>query len=206
VTAQVEHLRPGQAALAGELLAASHHDYPAFRHLFPDPETRRRVLRPFMAAAARDAARLEHSVLARDAEGVLGVALWMPPGTFPLSWTRKARMAPCLLQAMVAAGRAFPAFARVGAALEAAHPAGRAWYLQALGVHPRAQRRGVGGQLMAGALQLADAAGLPCHLHTSDPANVDYYRRFGFEVSQPAIHVPGGGPDYLGMTRPPRTT
>jgi hypothetical protein len=68
VTVHVQQLRPSQGIAAGELLAASHHEYPAFRHLFPDSAVRRRVLRPFMAAAARDAARLGHSVLARDDE------------------------------------------------------------------------------------------------------------------------------------------
>jgi ribosomal protein S18 acetylase RimI-like enzyme len=204
VTVYVEQLRPAQAAAAGNLLAASHHDYPAFRYLFPDPAVRGRVLRPFMAATARDAARMGHSVLARDDKGLLGVALWMPPSTFPLSAIRKARMTPALLRAAIAAGRAFAPFARSGAALEAAHPPGPAWYLQALGVHPRAQRRGVGKRLMARALELADEARLPCHLFTSDPANEDYYRRFGFTVTQPAIRVFGNGPYYLGMTRPPR--
>ena len=44
---------------------------------------------------------------------------------------------------------------------------------------------------------------MPCHLHTSDPANIAYYGRFGFEVSQPAIEVFAHGPHYIGMTRPP---
>ncbi len=32
---RIDRLRPTQAAQAGELLAASHADYPSFRHLFP---------------------------------------------------------------------------------------------------------------------------------------------------------------------------
>jgi ribosomal protein S18 acetylase RimI-like enzyme len=202
----VEVLRPNEAAAAGALLAASHHEYPGFRYLFPDPAVRRRVLQPFMTGAARDAARLGQSQLARDEDGVLGVALWMPPGTFPLSAWRKARMTPSLLRAAAAAGRAFPAFVRSGAALEKAHIPGPAWYLQALGVHPRAQRRGVGHRLMARVLELADAEQLPCHLHTSDPANVAFYQRFGFEVSQPEIRVTPHGPPYLGMSRPARSS
>ena len=48
--------RPADAAAAGGLLAASHHDYPAFRVEFRDPQVRNRVLMPFQTAAARDAA------------------------------------------------------------------------------------------------------------------------------------------------------
>lgn len=198
-------ISPGLASEAGDLLAASHADYPSFTHLFPDPSRRRRVLRPFMSAAARDAALHARAIAAYDDGGIIGVALWMPPGTFPLSFGRKARMAPALVRAALSARGAFPAFARVGAILEKAHPRESSWYLQAMGVHPRAQRRGVGRRLLTPTLALADESALPCHLHTSDPANIAYYERFGFEVSQPAIEVFAHGPHYIGMTRLPRT-
>src|SRR5919112_4033539 len=142
---RIDTLSPDLASEAGDLLAASHADYPSFRHLFPDPHRRSRVLRPFMSAAARDAAVHARAMAAYEDNGrIVGVALWMPPGTFPLSFWRKARMAPVLLQAALSARGAFPAFARVGAILEKVHPRDRSWYLQAMGVHPRAQRRGVG--------------------------------------------------------------
>lgn len=201
---RVEGLAPDNATQAGALLAASHADYPSFRHLFPDPERRRRALLPFMTATARDAAAHARAMVAYDDGGILGVALWMPPGAFPLSAARKASMTPALLRTALAAPPAFAAFARVGARLEKAHPERRSWYLLALGVHPRAQRRGVGTRLVTPVLALADDAGLPCYLQTSDPANVDYYQRFGFEVTQPAIPVLPDGPHYIGMTRPRR--
>ena len=95
---RVDTLSPDLASEAGDLLAASHADYPSFRHLFPNPRRRRRVLRPFMSAAARDAAVHARAMAAYDDDGeIVGVALWMPPGTFPLSFLRKARMAPALL-------------------------------------------------------------------------------------------------------------
>ncbi|MDN5856071.1 MAG: GNAT family N-acetyltransferase, partial [Actinomycetia bacterium] len=80
------------------------------------------------------------------------------------------------------------------------------WYLQAMGVHPRAQRRGIGRRLLAPVLDAADNAGLRCHLHTSDPANVAYYGQHGFEVSEPAITVFPTGPSYIGMIRKPDGT
>lgn len=199
----VERLTVGQALAAGELLTASHANYPAFRYLFPDPEVRPRVLRPFMTATVRDAARHGHGLGAFDGKELVGVALWMPPGTFPLTPVRKALMAPVLMRTIVPAGSAFWPFARVGAELEKDHPNEAAWYLEAMGVHPSVQRQGVGRQLLAPVLSLADQAGHLCHLHTSDPSNVGYYRRFGFEVSRQSIRV-GDGPEYIGMTRSPR--
>lgn len=200
----IERLSPKQSAEAGALLAASHADYPSFRHLFPDATVRQHVLLLFMTAAARDATVHGRALVARDDHGLLGVALWMPPGSYPLSFGRKARMLPALLRIAMVARSSFLAFARVGVALEKAHPDDRVWYLQALGVHPRAQRRGVGRRLVAPVLAWADNAGLACHLYTSDPANIDYYRHFGFEVSQPAIEVFPEGPIYIGMSRPAR--
>jgi ribosomal protein S18 acetylase RimI-like enzyme len=76
------------------------------------------------------------------------------------------------------------------------------WYLEALGVHPGAQRRGVGAALLSDGLAIVDAAKLSCHLHTSDLANVDYYQRWGFELTQPAFSAGPDGPTYYGMTRP----
>ena len=89
--------------------------------------------------------------------------------------------------------RAFPRFARSGAALERAFPDEPVWYLQALGVHPDAQRRGVGAALLSAGLAVIDADHVPCHLHTSDPANVEYYRRWGFQLTQPAFPAGTGG-------------
>jgi ribosomal protein S18 acetylase RimI-like enzyme len=199
---QVIRLSPQQAAEAGMVIAASHADYPGFRHVFPNTEARRRALGPFMVATARDAAAHGHGLIA-ESSGIVGVALWMPPGTFPLSSGRKVRMTPALIRmTLTVGGGAMRRFAQVGSALERAHPPEPSWYLQAMGVHPRVQRRGAGSRLMAAGIALADKDQLPCYLQTSDPANVKYYERYGFELIQPAIETYPGGPTYLGMRRP----
>lgn len=198
----VARLRPRQAQVAGALLCASHADYPAFRHVLPDPRRRRRMLRPFLAASARDAAIHGHGLVARQGAELVGVALWMPPRAFPLSTARKARMTPDLLRTLAVARGAASAFVRLGTALEHAHPSEAAWYLQALGIHPRRQRHGIGRRLVTEGIALAEEDGAPCYLQTSDPANIAYYERFGFRVTQPAIRTYPGGPTYTGLTRP----
>lgn len=198
----VHHLAPSAAREAAALLGASHGDYPSFRQVIPDGRRRRRVLRPLFESSMRDAAVHGAALACSDESGLTGVALWMPPGAFPLSAARKARMTPAMLRMFVAAGRAAGPMARLGTALENAHPAGRHWYLQALGVHPRAQRAGVGDRLVRAGLALATADGAPSYLQTSDPANVAYYERVGFTLTQPQIATFPGGPTYLGMTRP----
>jgi ribosomal protein S18 acetylase RimI-like enzyme len=199
---RVAPLSPADAASAGLVLAASHHNYPAFRVEFPDPRVRHRVLLPFQTAAARDVAIYGSLLGAYLDDHLAGVALWQPPGRFPLSTLRKARMAPALLRAALAAPRAFPGFARSGAALERAFPDEPVWYLETLGIQPNAQRRGVGTALLAAGLATVDADHVACHLHTSDEANLAYYRRWGFELTYPGFPAGPGGPTYYGMTRP----
>lgn len=198
-----EPLRRAHSRAAGQLLAASHADYPAFRHVYPAPGARRRALLPFMTASAADAAAFGASTAAWDRHGLVGVALWLPPGAFPWSLRRKLRAMPALFGTALAAPRSFSAFAGIGTAAERVHPEEPHWYLEALGVHPRGQGRGVGGRLMRLGLQRADADGLPCYLETSDPENEAFYRRFGFEVVQPHLQHVAGGPAYLGMRRVP---
>lgn len=199
----INKLSADRASEAGNLLAASHADYPVFRHLLPNPAVRKRVLRRFMGAAARDAAIHAHALMALVDGSVVGVALWMSPGTFPLSAARKARMAPAMLGASAMAPRAMAVLGRAGSDLENAHEPGPGWYLQALGVYPELQRRGIGRQLLTPPLRLADAQGLPCYLHTSDPNNIAYYERFGFRTAEGAGVVVSDAVRYYGMTREP---
>jgi GNAT superfamily N-acetyltransferase len=199
---RLDLLSADNAAAAGALLAASHHNYPAFRVDFPDSRVRHRILVPFQTAAARDAALYGSMVGAYLDDHLAGVALWQRPGRFPLSPLRKARMTPALMHVAIAAPCAFPRFVRSGAALERAFPEQPVWCLQALGVHPNPQRRGVGAALLDAGLAMVDADRTACHLHTSDESNVDYYRRWGFELTQPAFEAGSGGPTYYGMTRP----
>ncbi|MFP5319894.1 MAG: GNAT family N-acetyltransferase [Acidimicrobiia bacterium] len=193
----------GRASEAADALAASHAEYPAFRHVFPDPRRRARALRPFFLATVADAVPFEAVYAAVDGPRVLGAAVWLPPGAFPWSAWRKARAAPAFLRVLLADPRHFGAFAKVGANAEKAHPEEPHWFLEVLGIRPEAQRQGLGTRLVEPALARADAAGLPCLLETSDPANVAFYERFGFTVADAALTLVPGGPTHVAMHRPP---
>jgi hypothetical protein len=52
-------------------------------------------------------------------------------------------------------------------------------------------------------LQRCDLDGLPAALESSNPRNVSFYRRLGFEVVWEA--APDGGPPLQGMWRPARS-
>lgn len=73
-------------------------------------------------------------------------------------------------------------------------------YLWQLAVAPRAQRSGVGRTLLERVIADASDAALPIYLETAKPANVPYYRAFGFVETGPE-KLPRGAPLWL-MLRP----
>jgi len=196
-------LRRGQERAGAAAIAAGHADYPAFRHLFPDPRRRAKVLPIFFEATVRDAIPYGSVLAVADGERVDATAVWLPPGRFPWTAGRKLRATPAFVRIMAAAPRSFPAFMRYGATMEAQHRDEPHWYLVVLSVRPERQRQGLGSGLVEPILERADRDGVRCRLETSDPANVAFYRRFGFEVEDPAFAALPGGPPLTTMHRPP---
>nr|WP_238342505.1 GNAT family N-acetyltransferase [Actinopolymorpha rutila] len=77
--------------------------------------------------------------------------------------------------------------ARVRAYDEAVHaalPTTPFWYLGVLGTHPDSAGRGFGHAVMNAGLRRAAKDGLPAVLETSNPANVEMYRRAGWQVAR----------------------
>lgn len=163
---------------------------PILRHLFPDEETYPRYAAAFFGNLFDK--RVHRSSIWTTGGGA-SVAIWEPPVETP------------------AAGHETPAEARYPAdvqarvqgyddALHAALPAFPFWYLGVLGTHPDNAGRGWGRAVMRAGLDRAAADGLPAILETSKPANVELYRRAGWEVlgflSEPV-------PTWI-MQQPPR--
>ena len=197
-------LMKGQVDAAAAALAASHADYPAFCHVFPDARRRVRALAPFFRATVRDAVPLGAVQAAVDGPEVLGVAVWLPPGTFPWSALRKARATPSFLRVLASYPSAFGTFVRYGSNAERVHPTERHWYLEVLGIRPGFQRQGLGTRLIQPVLDQADADGDPCFLETSDRTNASFYERFGFSVIDNDLHLVPNGPTHVAMRRPAR--
>ena len=93
--------------------------------------------------------------------------------------------------------------ARVQSYDDAVHdalPAFPFWYLGVLGTHPDNAGRGWGRAVMRAGLDRAAADGLPAILETSNPGNVELYRRAGWEV---VGFLPEPVPTWI-MQQPPR--
>lgn len=127
-------------------LVASHAEYPAFYHVFPDARRRARALGAFFRATVRDAVPFGAVQAAVEDRGVLGVAVWLPPGTFPWSALRKARATPSFMRVLAAYPSAFGTVVRYGSNAERAHPASVIGIWRCLGFAParsvRAWERG----------------------------------------------------------------
>src|SRR5262245_2449128 len=200
----VSVLQPGQHEPGAGAIEAGHADYPTFRHLFPGPQRRARALRAFFGATVRDGIPFGAALAAWDGTRVAATAVWLPPRGFPWSTQRKLAATPAFLRVLAADPRAFRSFARYGANVERAHPTEAHWYLEVLSVRPEHQRQGLGSRLVTPILERADRDRVPCHLETADPANIDFYQRFGFEVTNHALEVIPGGPTLTTMWRPTR--
>ncbi|MCY3632166.1 MAG: GNAT family N-acetyltransferase [bacterium] len=55
------------------------------------------------------------------------------------------------------------------------------WYLAVLGTSPDQQSKGLGGKVLTPMLDRCDRIGMLAYLESSNPANVGFYRRHGFE-------------------------
>lgn len=154
-----------------ESLVAAFAADPVLTHLFPDPAGYPRHAAAFFG-------HLFDKRVGRKTIWTIGggasVAIWEPP-TPP----EPGPVDP------LAAHLPADALARVHAYDEAVHaalPDGPFWYLGVLGTHPASAGRRWGRAVMRAGLRRAAADGLPAVLETSNPANVEIYRRAGWQV------------------------
>ncbi|MGN9908875.1 GNAT family N-acetyltransferase [Phytohabitans sp. LJ34] len=175
-------------AVVGSMVAAFGDD-PVLRYLFPEEATYSRYAAAFFGHLFDKRVRKQ---TIWTIEGGASTAIWEPP--------RAPDDSPGGdLSAQLPAGP----LARVLAydkAVHAALPDAPFWYLGVLATHPASAGRGWGRAVMRAGLSRAATDGLPAVLETSNPANVEMYRRAGWQVvrtmTEPlpiwVMRVPGG--------------
>ena len=82
------------------------------------------------------------------------------------------------------------------------HPNESCWYLAILGVDPAKQKRGYGSMLIQQVLNHCDRHSQLAYLESSNPVNIPFYRKYGFEVIG-EIQV-GNSPIMFPMVRYPQ--
>ncbi len=184
------------ASRISTVLARAFATNPFIRWLLPDDAHYARVGNGFFRLGV-ERELVEGEVFTNDA--LSGAALWLPPGSPSPGIGRQLTMGWKLLRATGASR-----LLRIADALtkfEQARPTRPHWYLTILGTDPSVQGRGVGGALMDPILRRCDETGVAAYLESSNPANVSYYQRFGFEVTGQIDYK--GGPTVPLMLRQP---
>jgi ribosomal protein S18 acetylase RimI-like enzyme len=193
----VDLLRPDQLGTAIETLTQAFRDDPAARLMAPDERRRDEVGRWISTVGLRYGMRWGRVWTNEDASSV---AIWLPPGeTFSAIRAMRVGMAAFPLRLGLAGMRRMMAVMSI---TERMHKSVKEphWYLTTLGTRPDRQGEGHGSRLVAAGTSRADAAGVPCYLETATTANVEYYRKRGFEViGEGSAH----GVTMYGMVRPP---
>ena len=184
-----------------QVLGRAFREDPVMCWLQPDPGKRKAALPGFFGAIAR-----HHFLAGGGAEvalsdsGIGAAALWDPPGHWAQHPTELIAMLPAVVRAF--RGRLGVAHA-LSEEMKAAHPEEPHWYLAVIGSDGAVRGGGYGNALMRSRLDRCDAEGAPAYLESSNPENIPYYSRFGFEVTGEIV-MPGGGPSLWPMWRQPR--
>lgn len=198
---EVRPARRADVVALSRVLGRAFHDDPVMRWLQPDAARRTAALPTFFATVARHHfLASSSSEVAVSADGVGAAALWDPPGRWQQTSREQVAMVPGVLRAF--RGRLGAARA-LAEQMKAVHPEEPHWYLAIIGSDPSVRGGGFGAALMRSRLERCDAEGAPAYLESSNPDNVPYYNRFGFEVTGQIV-VPGG-PTLWPMWRPARS-
>lgn len=184
-------------AAALTLTTAFHAD-PMFAWIFPDPVERTRALGHLFRVPLKYGLRRGHIAQSDSAKAV---AVWASPGrtVTPLEMIRSG-----MLSATYRVGiRPISKFIGAMDALEKIHKRRASaphWYLMLLGVDTEHQGQGRGAVLVKEGLARADREGLPCYLETSEPRNLGFYERLGFEVVE-TTRLGTDGPEAWALLR-----
>jgi len=138
--------------------------------------------------------------IATDGSRIGAAALWAPPNKWKTSRLADLLMIPGFLRA---GGNQMKRGLAVSELMKERHPEEPHWYLAVIGSEPTCRGSGYGHALMASRLQCVDAEHAPAYLESSNPDNIPYYERFGFEVTGELV-IPDGGPTLWPMWRQPR--
>ncbi|MCW2093420.1 UNVERIFIED_ORG: ribosomal protein S18 acetylase RimI-like enzyme [Rhodococcus erythropolis] len=186
------------------VLSAAFQDDPVMQWLWPDASDRvPRLTRLYKTIVLRQHFPAQTVDVAQDEAGNIGgVALWARPDKWKTPRTTQLAMMPGLVRAY-GSWAGLQRGAQLEASTEQSHPLTPHWYLATIGTDSEVRGSGFAHALIRSRLNTCDQEKSAVYLESSNPANLPYYRRFGFEVSA-EISIPDGGPVLWGMWRPPK--
>lgn len=189
---------------AATVLACAFHESPLFRRAFPQPDSRRDILRRLFVAVIGDAVRYGSVEVAYgDAceRQIVGMVIWYPPGAYPMTTTRLLRFLPRYAGIAAANPSSVAMLWRAERALDRLRPGRPHCHGYFLGAR---QGERVGATLIRRALRKIDEHNWPTYLETQEPRVTKLYARFGFEMLREEVETLPGGPATWTMWREPR--
>jgi ribosomal protein S18 acetylase RimI-like enzyme len=166
---------------------------PPSRWLYPDPQ---QYLANFPKFARGFGGRAFQHGSAYCTDDYLGAALWLPPDVHP-----DDEMLDAVLERSVGESQR-KVVSEVFGQMASYHPSEPHWHLAFVGVDPAQQRRGHGSVLMQRGLMPCDRDGTLVYLESTNPNNLPFYERHGFNLLG-TIQV-GPVPPIFPMLRRPR--
>jgi GNAT superfamily N-acetyltransferase len=163
------------------------------------PDVDRRLERFFRILLRDELRQTDHEVFLAD-DGS-GGAIWKGIDRWKTPFSTIVRQMPGITAAFGLTNRR--PLAILGA-MEKVHPHEPHYYLETLGTRRAVQGKGVGSAVMSVVLERCDREGVPAYLESSNPRNIPFYARHGFEVREP-VPLPEGAPVLTPMWREPRT-
>jgi len=181
-----------------ELLARAFDDDPVINWLVrTDKKRTQGMKRMFYTSISRLCLQHEHVLVTDDLKGG---ALWYPPEKLGISMLRQLSLAPRMIEAV-----GWTHLLRLAITLDKLgknHPAEKYYYLQFIGVDPGNRGRGAGTALMQPILETCDREKCGAFLQNSKESNIDFYKRFGFDVIGKIIPAKGAPPLWRMWRKP----
>eukprot|EP00658_Telonema_sp_P-2_P023581 TRINITY_DN19459_c0_g1_i1.p1 TRINITY_DN19459_c0_g1~~TRINITY_DN19459_c0_g1_i1.p1 ORF type:complete len:213 (+),score=56.99 TRINITY_DN19459_c0_g1_i1:242-880(+) len=179
--------QPKHRGEASAALADAFFDDPVVRWLVPDPEEAKRTLPKSFGSflwCFDKAHNMNEVVVDDDTGNVIGAALWEPA---VMTWFSLvlAMLVAVYHLVRITGPRRFIKMGKLFMRLEGLrnqHMPYDHHHLQMIGTEAGHQGKGHGSALIQVGLARADALGIPTYLESSNPRNIGFYQKNGFEI------------------------
>lgn len=197
----IRSAQPAEAEALATTLASAFAEDPLFRWVTdvgPGRSIEPKLQVLFGTLVKQEFRRDDHLVFTNDDGSA--VAVWMHPNQWKMSPLATLRVLPAMVRSL---GTKFPRMLGAFNAVEKVHPEAEHYFLEALGTSQQVQGKGLGSAVIRPMLDRCDAEGMPAYLESSNPQNIPFYARHGFQPTG-EIMVGEGAPTVTAMWRDPR--
>jgi len=183
-----------------DITAKGFYDDPVMKWMLRSDDKYESALQLFMQTLAHMIYLPHRESYINDAR--TGATIWLPPGeTGELSLLTQLRSVPTMIR--IAGLTGIPSMLRVQSFLDKKHPTKPHYYLFSIASLPEMRGQGIGSSLMAPMTARFDEQQVGAYLENSRSANLPFYQRHGFEVTE-QVQLPDGGPTMWLMWREPQ--